>query len=52
MKLLRRDMRLKLLVLGLLIAIFSESYAQENSSGIFLKMKSGKKTQKALVKLF
>jgi hypothetical protein len=43
--------RIKLLGLGLLIAIFSTSYAQENSSGIFLKMKSGKKNSEGFGKI-
>ena len=51
MKLNRPDMRLKLLVLGLLITIFSTSYAQENSSGIFLKMNSNKKNSKGYGKV-
>jgi preprotein translocase subunit SecD len=51
MKLNRPDMRLKLLVLGLLITIFSTSYAQDNSSGIFLKIKSNKKNSKGFGKI-
>ena len=51
MKLTKLDKRLKLLVLGLLITIFSTSYAQENSSGIFLKMKSSKKNSKGFGKI-
>jgi hypothetical protein len=51
MKLARPDLRLRLLVLGLLITIFSMSYAQENSSGIFLKMKTNKKNSKGYGKV-
>jgi hypothetical protein len=44
-------MQLQLVTLGLLITIFSSSYAQENASGIFLKMKSGKRTSKGYNKI-
>ena len=51
MKIRRPKMHLKLVTLGLLITIFSSSYAQENTSGIFLKMKSGKRTSKGYNKI-
>lgn len=51
MKIRRPKMLLKLIALGLLITIFSSSNAQENSSGIFLKMKSGKKSSKGFGKI-
>lgn len=51
MKIRRPKTPLKLVMLGLLIIIFSTSYAQENASGIFLKMKSGKRSSKGYNKV-
>lgn len=51
MKIRRPKIPLKLVTLGLLITILSTSYAQENASGIFLKMTSGKRTSKGYNKV-
>jgi len=51
MKLRRPKLYVKLTTIGLLFVIFSSSYAQENNSGIFLKMKSIKRTSKGYNKI-
>ena len=44
-------MNLLLATIGLLCVLFGSSYAQENNSGIFLKMKSVKRTSKGYSKI-